>query len=369
MSDAAAMQARDTALFTLLYGCGLRIAEALALDVRDAPAPGTDAMLRVVGKGGKERIVPVLPAVREAVAAWLALHPDRQPDSPLFVGARGGRLDAAVAQRTLRQLPAAARAARARDAARAAALVRDASAGGRGGPAIDPGPAGPCQPVHHAALHRGGRGAAGGGMAQGASAGVTAKGRGRCRYSIWARSRCSIPVRHVEKVLGRIAEGDVTIACWEPGQTSPNHLHPNATEIYFCVEGGGVMRTPDATRGHHAGRVRRASAGRTARIQKRPGAHDPVPCALRRATSRHAPRTGRAIRTGARDRRTPRSSPKRADYCRTSSTRRFFALPSSVALSSTGLVSPKPAVARRAASMPCATSHAFTAAARSAESF
>ena len=46
--------------------------------------------------------MPVLPVVREAVAAWLALHPNRQPDSPLFVGARGGRLDAAVAQRTLR---------------------------------------------------------------------------------------------------------------------------------------------------------------------------------------------------------------------------------------------------------------------------
>jgi integrase/recombinase XerC len=102
MSDTAAMQARDTALFTLLYGCGLRIAEALALDVRDAPLPGADGMLRVVGKGSKERIVPVLPAVREAVAAWLALHPDRQPDSPLFLGARGRRLDAAVAQRTLR---------------------------------------------------------------------------------------------------------------------------------------------------------------------------------------------------------------------------------------------------------------------------
>ena len=98
MADAAAMQARDTALFTLLYGCGLRIAEALALDVRDAP----EAVLRVVGKGGKERIVPVLPAVREAVAGWLALHPDRRPDSPLFLGARGGRLDPAVAQRTLR---------------------------------------------------------------------------------------------------------------------------------------------------------------------------------------------------------------------------------------------------------------------------
>ena len=50
--------------------------------------------------------------------------------------------------------------------------------------------------------------------------------------------------KHVERVLGRVEEGDVTIACWEPGQTSPNHLHPNATEIYFCFSGGGTMRTP-----------------------------------------------------------------------------------------------------------------------------
>ena len=50
--------------------------------------------------------------------------------------------------------------------------------------------------------------------------------------------------RHVEKILGSVGEGDVTVACWEPGQVSPNHLHPNATEIYFCVSGGGVMRTP-----------------------------------------------------------------------------------------------------------------------------
>jgi integrase/recombinase XerC len=102
MSDGAAIQARDTALFTLLYGCGLRIAEALALDVRDAPLPGSDGMLRVVGKGAKERIVPVLPVVREAIAAWLVLHPDRRPGSPLFLGVRGNRLDPAVAQRTLR---------------------------------------------------------------------------------------------------------------------------------------------------------------------------------------------------------------------------------------------------------------------------
>ena len=126
----AAMQARDTALFTLLYGCGLRIAEALALDVRDAPCP---AMRRCAwsGKGAKQRIVPVLPAVREAIAAWLALHPDRQPDSPLFrrrarraARSGGGAAHAAA-------VPPAARPAGARDAARVAALVRHASAGRR----------------------------------------------------------------------------------------------------------------------------------------------------------------------------------------------------------------------------------------------
>jgi integrase/recombinase XerC len=102
MSDTAALSARDTALFTLLYGCGLRIGEALALDVRDAPLPGRTEALRVLGKGGKQRIVPVLPAVRAAVDAWLRHHPDPSPGSPLFLGARGGRLDAAVAQRVLR---------------------------------------------------------------------------------------------------------------------------------------------------------------------------------------------------------------------------------------------------------------------------
>jgi integrase/recombinase XerC len=103
LSDIAAIQARDTALFTLLYGCGLRIAEALSLDVRHVPLPGADGMLRVVGKGAKERIVPVLPVVRQAMEAWVARHPDRHPDSPLFVGARGGRLNPGIAQRTLRQ--------------------------------------------------------------------------------------------------------------------------------------------------------------------------------------------------------------------------------------------------------------------------
>ena len=55
------------------------------------------------------------------------------------------------------------------------------------------------------------------------------------------------PTHHVEKVLGEIGEGDVTVACWEPGQISPNHCHPDATEIYFCFQGGGKMRTPTET--------------------------------------------------------------------------------------------------------------------------
>ena len=55
------------------------------------------------------------------------------------------------------------------------------------------------------------------------------------------------PKQHVEKILGKVAQGDVTVACWEPGQISPYHCHPHATEIYFCYEGGGKMRTPERT--------------------------------------------------------------------------------------------------------------------------
>jgi quercetin dioxygenase-like cupin family protein len=52
---------------------------------------------------------------------------------------------------------------------------------------------------------------------------------------------------HVEKILGVEGGGDFTVACWEPGQCSPDHLHPNCVEIYFCFEGGGIMRTPERT--------------------------------------------------------------------------------------------------------------------------
>ncbi|UPY36692.1 tyrosine recombinase XerC [Sediminicoccus sp. KRV36] len=94
--------ARDVALFTLLYGCGLRISEALGLSIADAPLPGSDAALRILGKGGKQRMVPVLPVVRQAIAAWMVHRAGAEPDAPLFLGARGKRLDPAVAQRTLR---------------------------------------------------------------------------------------------------------------------------------------------------------------------------------------------------------------------------------------------------------------------------
>jgi len=53
------------------------------------------------------------------------------------------------------------------------------------------------------------------------------------------------PKHHVEKILGKDGEGDFTVACWEPGQVSPDHCHPDATEIYFCFEGGGAMRTAE----------------------------------------------------------------------------------------------------------------------------
>jgi quercetin dioxygenase-like cupin family protein len=62
-----------------------------------------------------------------------------------------------------------------------------------------------------------------------------------------AREAAFDPQHHVERILGRIEGGDVTVACWEPGQISPYHCHPYATEIYFCFAGGGTMRTPQQT--------------------------------------------------------------------------------------------------------------------------
>lgn len=91
--------ARDQAVITLLYGCGLRISEALALDGDAHPLAEA---LRITGKGGKERIVPVLPAARDAVARYVRLCPwPMGSDTPLFFGARGGRLNARSVQKVM----------------------------------------------------------------------------------------------------------------------------------------------------------------------------------------------------------------------------------------------------------------------------
>ncbi len=93
---------RDAALFLFLYGCGLRIGEALALNRQDAPEG--DAMM-VSGKGNKQRIVPVLPAVADAITAYLDACPYHlHNEDPLFVGARGKRLNPGVVQRQMRKV-------------------------------------------------------------------------------------------------------------------------------------------------------------------------------------------------------------------------------------------------------------------------
>jgi integrase/recombinase XerC len=89
--DRAAWESlRDEAVLALLYGCGLRISEALSLKRSDAPLGSS---LRILGKGSKTRLAPVLPQVRAAVDAYLAALPfELDPDSPLFRAARGGPL-------------------------------------------------------------------------------------------------------------------------------------------------------------------------------------------------------------------------------------------------------------------------------------
>ena len=89
-------------MVTLLYGCGLRISEALSLRRRDAPLGET---LRVIGKGNKERLVPVLPVARQAVADYVALLPFAVPaEEPLFRGARGGPLNPGLITRAMERV-------------------------------------------------------------------------------------------------------------------------------------------------------------------------------------------------------------------------------------------------------------------------
>jgi len=94
--------ARDAAVLGLLYGCGLRIAEALSFTRKDLP---TGDSLTVTGKGNKTRMVPVLPQVARLIADYVALCPLELPaDGPLFIGARGGPLTARVVQLAMARL-------------------------------------------------------------------------------------------------------------------------------------------------------------------------------------------------------------------------------------------------------------------------
>ncbi len=94
--------ARDAAVLGLLYGSGLRIAEALSLKRKDMP---TGDQLTVTGKGNKSRMVPVLPQVAKLIADYVALCPlDLSPDGPLFVGARGGPLGPRIVQLAMERL-------------------------------------------------------------------------------------------------------------------------------------------------------------------------------------------------------------------------------------------------------------------------
>ena len=93
---------RDVALYTLLYGCGLRLSEALNLNIGDVPL--TADFLRIVWKGKKERLVPLLPFVKKVLALYLK---DRENDSktaPLFIGNRGERINPGVVQRDVRKI-------------------------------------------------------------------------------------------------------------------------------------------------------------------------------------------------------------------------------------------------------------------------
>ena len=95
---------RDRALFTLLYAAGLRIDEALSLNIKDMPNT-EDRFITVRGKGGKERRVPILPIAKQTLRAYLDQCPyEATPERPIFIGKRGGRLNQGVAQKAMRDL-------------------------------------------------------------------------------------------------------------------------------------------------------------------------------------------------------------------------------------------------------------------------
>ncbi len=104
LDDEPWIASRNAAILTLCYGCGLRISEALSLTPADFGDKNTTSIY-VTGKGGKTRLVPVIPAVHEAIDDYLSCCPFiLPPDQPLFRGVRGGKLQRAIVERAVQQL-------------------------------------------------------------------------------------------------------------------------------------------------------------------------------------------------------------------------------------------------------------------------
>ena len=105
MSTEPWVAARDAAIISLLYGCGLRISEALSLNFEDAATASRDQILRITGKGGKTRLVPVLTAISDAIDDYLRLCPiPLQYGDPLFLGVKGKRLNPRLIQLAIERL-------------------------------------------------------------------------------------------------------------------------------------------------------------------------------------------------------------------------------------------------------------------------
>ena len=93
---------RDMAIFTLLYGCGLRISEALSLNIEDI---NNNEFIKIKGKGNKDRYVPLLPEVLDSIKIYINNCPyNIKPQEPLFLGARGERVTPRVIQRSLQKI-------------------------------------------------------------------------------------------------------------------------------------------------------------------------------------------------------------------------------------------------------------------------